>query len=795
MKLTVAVTWLCRGVLVLLLALVTMTLPKLSFDNNILALFPVSAEVDGQAQADTLRARQVERRLVLLITADERRRARDLALQAAETLASCDCITHASAGLDSGTESLDLNAIYAGHTQQLLSPRVREQLLSGEARELMESALVRLQTEPGSGLAARLAQDPLGTLQDYRQQVHTQARNITLDDRGLPVVGPESRQFYLVNVTLAASPYRLDIQDRVGELLDSIEARVLAVPGGEFLQAGSLLYTRAGTQTARAEVSTVGLGSLVGIVLLLLLAFRSPLLLLLAFVAIALGIAVGLSVTWWVFGSVHVMALVFGAALVGVAIDYSLHFFARRHWQAEHWRAREGIRQLLPPLGLGLMTSGAAYLSFTTAGFPGFSQIAVLSASGLATAFAVVVGIYPLLLSRPARRPLSMRWRAGVERFRCYHQQSIEAMRTWPLVLALLVLLFAAAFNWQSNDDIRQMQVPDPALAQMEQRVREQLGATVALPYILVSAPSSQILLQRLERMEAHLEAAVREGHLQHYQSLANWVPSVARQHLNHVLWQRELLASGVLEELYTHLGLTPTARGHFLAIEPTSPLRLSSLAPHLAELPQAPVYFVEENTHYSAISLLGLQRSQELATAVTGEAFARWIDPVKRTNRLLEDYRVTAVFLLLVAYGLACLLLACRYGRWAPLILLPPLLASALTLSLLTLAGQGISVFHMMALLLVLGIGVDYTLFLRESHGTDGDTTLAIGLSTLTTVLSFGLLSLSATAAIHYFGLTVLLGIVLAFLLAPLALTGAARHSQGNHKRSLWVRYRNGRM
>lgn len=783
MKLTTVVVWLCRVLLLAVLTLAAVTLPKLSFDNNILALFPVSAEVDGQARADTLRARQVERRLVLLIAAAENERARELALQAAEALSACECVAHASAGLDSGTESLDLNAIYAGHTQQLLSPRVREQLLSGEARALMESALRRLQTEPGSGLATRLAQDPLGTLQDYRRQVQTQARNISLDDRGMPVVGPEDRRFYLVNVTLAASPYRLDIQDRVGGLLENIADRVSAAPGGEILQAGSLLYTRAGTQAARGEVSTVGLGSLVGIVLLLLLTFRSPLLLLLAFVPIALGIAAGLSVTWWIFGSVHVMAMVFGAALVGVAIDYSLHFFARRHWQAEHWRARSGLRHLLPPLGLGLMTSGAAYLSFTAAGFPGFSQIAVLSATGLATAFAVVVGIYPLLLARPPRRALSDRWRAGVERWRRQHQRWVDGLRRWPFALGLLVLIAAAAFNWRSNDDIRQMQVPDPSLAQMEQRVREQLGASVALPYILVSAPSAQTLLQRLERMEAHLEAAVREGHLQNYQSLANWVPSVARQHLNHVLWQRELLASGVLEELYTRLGLTPAARGHFLAIEPTSPLRLSSLAPHLAELPQAPVYFVEEGTHYSAISLLGLERDRELAAAVTEEDFARWIDPVARTNRLLEDYRTAAVSLLLAAYALACILLACRYGRWAPLLLLPPLLASALTLSLLVLAGQGISVFHMMALLLVLGIGVDYTLFLRESRGADGDTTLAIGLSTLTTVLSFGLLSLSATAAIHYFGLTVLLGIVLAFLLAPLALTGAARHTQGNNK------------
>src|SRR5690625_6326704 len=59
------------------------------------------------------------------------------------------------------------------------------------------------------------------------------------------------------------------------------------------------------------------------------------------------------------------------------------------------------------------------------------------------------------------------------------------------------------------------------------------------------------------------------------------------------------------------------------------------------------------------------------------------------------------------------------------------------------------ISVFNIMALLLVLGIGIDYALFLRESRGSRCDTLLSVGLCMCTTVLSFGLLSLSSTAAI----------------------------------------------
>ena len=53
-----------------------------------------------------------------------------------------------------------------------------------------------------------------------------------------------------------------------------------------------------------------------------------------------------------------------------------------------------------------------------------------------------------------------------------------------------------------------------------------------------------------------------------------------------------------------------------------------------------------------------------------------------------------------------------------------------------------------------------------------------AITLSALTTMLSFGLLSLSSTYAVHSFGLTVLIGIACAYLLCPLAVFERSRLS-----------------
>jgi predicted exporter len=80
----------------------------------------------------------------------------------------------------------------------------------------------------------------------------------------------------------------------------------------------------------------------------------------------------------------------------------------------------------------------------------------------------------------------------------------------------------------------------------------------------------------------------------------------------------------------------------------------------------------------------------------------------------------------------------------------------------------------HCLALLLILGMGVDYTIFLAESPADEDSTTmLALLLSALTTLLSFGLLSLSSQAVLQSIGLTTLIGVAAGLLLAPIARYG----------------------
>jgi len=120
-------------------------------------------------------------------------------------------------------------------------------------------------------------------------------------------------------------------------------------------------------------------------------------------------------------------------------------------------------------------------------------------------------------------------------------------------------------------------------------------------------------------------------------------------------------------------------------------------------------------------------------------------------------------------SYALVFAALSWRFGRRAWRALAPTALASALALALPALLGQPLQLFNVLALLLILGMGVDYGIFLLEQPQRKAIRPfLSISLAAASTLLAFGLLALSLTPALRAFGLTMLLGIGLAWLLTP---------------------------
>jgi predicted exporter len=94
--------------------------------------------------------------------------------------------------------------------------------------------------------------------------------------------------------------------------------------------------------------------------------------------------------------------------------------------------------------------------------------------------------------------------------------------------------------------------------------------------------------------------------------------------------------------------------------------------------------------------------------------------------------------------------------------------------LSLFAALGHEINLLHVVSLLVVMGMGVDFGIYLVdsvESHRALGATLISILLCCLSTLFTFGMLALSSHPGLRAIGLTSAIGIALSFLFAPATL------------------------
>jgi predicted exporter len=338
------------------------------------------------------------------------------------------------------------------------------------------------------------------------------------------------------------------------------------------------------------------------------------------------------------------------------------------------------------------------------------------------------------------------------------------------LVACCLATLVFGLARYHADDDVRRLQALSPTLLSQQDEIKRLVGATTDAQHLLVVAPDDEAALRREEALIPILYRLIAEHAIAGYQMPAAFVPSLDRQSANRAL-VKSRLAGPLLAQHAAQLGLTVMS----MADKPGTELTVADAVAARA-VPLLPDLVVASGVHI--VGLQGLTRPDLVKAAVAGQPEVRFVDPTADFSRLLGAYRSRSIILTVISVVLVTGLLAWRYGaRGAFWTILPPITAALLVPAVISLGGEPFTFFHAMGLVLVVAIGVDYTIFCAETpRGHHSVTMLAILLATITTLLSFGLLGLCSALAVRAFGFTMLIGITAAYLFAPLASRAAIR-------------------
>ena len=648
--------------------------------------------------------------------------------------------------------------------------------LSGPDRDPTKMLARRLNEPFLASVGTRVQDDPFGWLQHWLDQ-QPWSRSPLVPEDDLLTAHRDSLTYVMVIATLRGSSYDDRVQRESLGALDQAWQRVSdAHPGVKLLRTGAVFYAAAARAGAERDMHVVGLASTLGIALLLFWTFRSPRPLLVAFLSTTVGVTSALTLTVLLFGQIHLLTLVFGAALLGEAVDYSIQYLCARSNAGPSWHPQRGVQQVRPALLLALGTSLLGYALLGLVPFPALRQMACFAMVGMVVACFSVFWLLPVFAASPTRKPLTP---LLVRTARTWQQWVMHCAKgSRGAAVCGLALVVALPGWWQlgHNDDIRMLVTSPAALTQQEARIREITGIGNGNQFYLVTGSSSEQTLEREEALEQRLQSLVTHHRLDGWTGVAGMVPSAQKQRNTQSALASLFAPDAALKTTLVQAGLKTSVADAYLAAWPGQMLTIDAWLSMPVSTPFRYLWMSDNERGYASIVLpQGQEDATVLRAATEGLQGVSLVDKPASVSALFGRYRQYASLWLLAALVLVGAAFTWRYGRGAPRVLAPPLLGIGFTLAVLGYLGQPLTLFHWMAMMLVLGVGANYAVFLREGEPhtahLPGASYASVLLSAVTALLSFGLLGLSTMPALQHFGITLLLGIGFTALLAPASL------------------------
>jgi predicted exporter/predicted hotdog family 3-hydroxylacyl-ACP dehydratase len=523
----------------------------------------------------------------------------------------------------------------------------------------------------------------------------------------------------------------------------------------------------------RGQAQALGTAATVGMIVLLLVAYRRIGSIVLSILPLASAGLVGLAVVSALFGTVHGITLAFGFTLIGVAQDYPLHLLSHRRPGEDPVQI---ARHLWPTLATGVASTCIAYFTFLFSGVIGLAQLACFTVAALAVAGLTTRFGLPPLMDRAAQD-------FGASRFLDWLWKKIEVlprMRWIGVIVAIVasaVIALAPQHFWE-NDLARLTPVPEDLLMQ-DQRLRGELGTPDVRYLLVVDAADSDAALAQLEALDPALRALVGRHAIGGYDHAARYVASAATQlRRRHRLPDNDSL-HGALRDALAGTPFRPdvfepfaqdVARARRLPPLTIEAMRTTSLGASMDLLISQRRGRTNALVTFSAVQ--DVAALQAFATAAGNNV--RLLDTKGESESLVAAQRTRMLWTLAVAAVLlvGVIAVALRSRSRVLRVLAPMALTTLIVLAALRGSGVSLNLFHLIALILAAGLGLDYALFFEHASADRAEqrrTLHAVLVCSLSTLMVFALLMISDVPVLRAIGVTVTLGVVFNFVLALL--------------------------
>jgi uncharacterized protein len=685
----------------------------------------------------------------------------------------------AQVGTDAIGELIPQLALHAARnlpllfSQQELVQKVVPLLETDRIHQRLQTLYKDLTSMDGIGQAGFINLDPLGLKDLVLAKMAPLAPSLNSTFYRGSLLSADGRHLLVTARPLATGTDTASAR-RIAELLAEGSSELTEKYGPSELQVtltpvGGYRAALDNERIIRHDVQLALLLATAGIGLLLLFAFPRPLMGLLSLVPALAGTAAALFVYSLFHASISVMVLGFGGAIISITVDHGIAYllFLDRNRETS---GKEASHEVSSIGTMAVVTSIGAFLILSSSGFLIFAELGQFTALGILLSFLFVHTVFPKIfpvMPRSSGRVLPLRGFVSI----LYSAGKPGALAA--ALLALGLLFFArpqfyvslSSMNTVSEETLAADALFTEVWGSMGQRVLLMNSAEAILP---IQADNDRLL----EKIERDIEREVLAG---------AFVPSMifpgrARCEQNRAAWRTfwdEQRIEQLKEALRTAgraFGFRPDAFSDFYFL----------LDPAFNADPQP----IPAEFH----SLLGISKNDkdsgllQFITLLPGKKYdgagflrrygedGKIFDTVFFTERLAKILFSTFTTMLAIIAGSVVLLLFFFYLNLplTLLTLLPPFFAYICTLGTLNIIGHPLDIPALMLSVVILGMGVDYSIFCVRAHQRYRDIThpsyvlvrVAVFMAGASTLIGFGVLCFAEHSLLKSIGITSLLGI-----------------------------------
>jgi predicted exporter/lauroyl/myristoyl acyltransferase len=551
-----------------------------------------------------------------------------------------------------------------------------------------------------------------------------------------------------------------------------------ALPAGRRMELGftgrPAFVAEISASMKRDITQSVG-GTAVVIAILFWLAHRRWLPMLWLLTLLALILAATLALGGLIFGTISVISLGFAAILLGLAVDYAVV-----HYQEALAQPDQSIpqirRAIAPAIFWAAATTISAFIILNFGGLPGLAQLGSLVAIGVALSavvmiFAFLPPLFPHRMNKTSVVPATV---PAATRLNPLRLKLIFA-GTALMVLACAAILFSGLPGMDASDAA--LQPRDSRAYAALNAIKENLSQKREPLWLVVAGKTETEVARKLAVVRPVLEKALTNGLLASYTSAEAFWPQPEFQIQNratvatfaaartglHAAAQAGGFtedALGLTDEILVHWQRAAAATNVFWPTNPFCEWILEKLAVR------------ETNQFFAASFLFPTTNTVSLAPLEAqlphdGVWLSSW---ELLGGTVLAAVKQNLWKLVLPMAGLVLLSLWLAFRRFTEIFLsLGVLLLSGVgLLAVMKLSGWSWNLLNLMALPLILGTGVDYSIFmqlalrrhggdLRAAHRSVGRALLLCG---GTAIAGFGSLGFSSNAGMAGLGQVCAVGI-----------------------------------